>query len=270
MKNDSILITRRHALKTTALAAAACASVGPFLKAAAQGTVTGGAPPAGAAPTGPFTLPPLPYAFDALEPHIDARTMEIHHDKHHAAYVTNLNKALADAPELGKKSIEDFGQKPDRRAGKSSDGGSQPGRRPLQSYLVLADDEERRRGEPKGDLAQAIDRSFGSYSGFKRNLPKRPPNNSQRLGLARGRPSKVLTIEATPNQDNPISSSVSSLKRKLSSEVRPDPESGGPSWPGQSPGPGHRCLGTCVLSQVSKSPAGIHCRLVQRDKLGFC
>jgi len=51
----------------------------------------------------PFTLKPLPYAFDALEPHIDARTMEIHHDKHHATYVTNLNKALEAAPELAER-----------------------------------------------------------------------------------------------------------------------------------------------------------------------
>ena len=50
------------------------------------------------APNGPFTLPPLPYPFDALEPHIDAQTMQIHHDKHHAAYVANLNKAVADFP----------------------------------------------------------------------------------------------------------------------------------------------------------------------------
>src|ERR1700743_810103 len=56
----------------------------------------------------PFTVPPLPYAFDALEPHIDAKTMEIHHDKHHAAYVTNLNKALEAAPDLASKSIEDL------------------------------------------------------------------------------------------------------------------------------------------------------------------
>src|SRR5881397_1872890 len=55
-----------------------------------------------------FELPPLPYAFDALEPHIDAATMQIHHDKHHAAYVTNLNKAIAEAPELGKKPVEDL------------------------------------------------------------------------------------------------------------------------------------------------------------------
>src|SRR5258707_496599 len=56
----------------------------------------------------PFTVPPLPYAFDALEPHIDKMTMEIHHDKHHAAYVTNLNKALESAPDLAGKSIQEL------------------------------------------------------------------------------------------------------------------------------------------------------------------
>src|ERR1700677_4965390 len=62
----------------------------------------------GAAPQMTFSLPPLPYAYDALEPHIDARTMEIHHDKHHAAYVNNLNKAVADHPELQTMSIEEI------------------------------------------------------------------------------------------------------------------------------------------------------------------
>src|SRR6201988_3457338 len=62
----------------------------------------------GAAPQMTFTLPPLPYAFDALEPHIDVKTMEIHHDKHHGAYVTNLNKALEGHPELQKKSLEEL------------------------------------------------------------------------------------------------------------------------------------------------------------------
>ena len=59
-----------------------------------------------AAPSGPFSLPPLHYAFDALEPYIDAKTMEIHHDKHHQAYVNNLNKAVAGHPELGKQTVE--------------------------------------------------------------------------------------------------------------------------------------------------------------------
>src|SRR5258707_5392671 len=97
------MMTRRHALKATVLATAACATSSSILPARGQA-----APATGAAPAGPFTLPALPYAFDALEPHIDARTMEIHHDKHHAAYVTNLNKAVAEFPDLGSKKVEDL------------------------------------------------------------------------------------------------------------------------------------------------------------------
>src|SRR5437899_4048144 len=93
------MMTRRQALKTTFLASASLATVPRLLAQAAPGA---------AAPSGPFTLPPLPYATDALEPHIDALTMSIHHGKHHATYVANLNKAIADAPELGGKSIEDL------------------------------------------------------------------------------------------------------------------------------------------------------------------
>src|SRR5262245_41035411 len=90
------MMTRREALRRAGLATIACSSI----QLLAPGLVR-----AQSAPAGPFKLPPLPYAFDALEPHIDARTMEIHHDKHHAAYVNNLNKAVADAPELGQKTV---------------------------------------------------------------------------------------------------------------------------------------------------------------------
>src|SRR5207249_2237579 len=96
-----IMMTRREALTTTVLATAACAT--SIHRASAQ-AAGGGA----ASASGPFKVPPLPYGFDALEPHIDARTMEIHHDKHHGAYVMNLNKAVGEAPELAKKSIEDL------------------------------------------------------------------------------------------------------------------------------------------------------------------
>ena len=99
------MMTRRQALKTTALASAICATATTLRTVSAQSS-------AGPAPvpvvTGPYTLPPLPYKFDALEPHIDALTMQIHHDKHHAAYVTNLNKAVAEFPELGRKRVEDL------------------------------------------------------------------------------------------------------------------------------------------------------------------
>src|SRR5712664_4341738 len=96
------MMTRRQALKTAALASAACATISSIRVYAEPAESTA------AAPAGPFKVPPLPYAFDALEPYIDARTMEIHHDKHHAAYVTNLNKAVADFPELGRKQVEDL------------------------------------------------------------------------------------------------------------------------------------------------------------------
>jgi superoxide dismutase, Fe-Mn family len=90
------MLNRRQALKTTALAAAAVAS--------APATLIGQAPP----PPGPHKLPPLGYGYDALEPHFDARTMEIHHSKHHATYVTKLNEALQDFPDLQKLSIEEL------------------------------------------------------------------------------------------------------------------------------------------------------------------
>ena len=86
------MMTRREALQTTTLIAAGALVAGPALSSAH-------AQPA-PAPSGPHKLPPLPYAFDALEPHIDAQTMQIHHDKHHQAYVTNLNKALAGRDDL--------------------------------------------------------------------------------------------------------------------------------------------------------------------------
>ena len=85
------MMTRRQAIKTTALATA---SIATATSATAQPAIDGGLQ----RPL--FKLPPLPYAFDALEPYIDPRTMEIHHDKHHAAYVTNLNKAISQEPDF--------------------------------------------------------------------------------------------------------------------------------------------------------------------------
>src|SRR5438445_291233 len=98
------MLSRRQAIKA-ALATAAYAAT------TSSSTLQAGlvvSPTAALGPSDPFTLPPLPYTFDALEPHIDAQTMQIHHDKHHAAYVTNLNKAVADHPELASKPVEDL------------------------------------------------------------------------------------------------------------------------------------------------------------------
>ena len=93
-------VTRREALSTLGVGALALAASGRGLDAAA--------PDQAPAAAGPYTLAPLPYAFDALEPHIDALTMEIHHDRHHQAYVNNLNTALAGAGEAGKAPLDDM------------------------------------------------------------------------------------------------------------------------------------------------------------------
>jgi len=148
-------MTRRNALKTTALAAAACALT-PKLRAADA-----------AAPTGPFTLPPLPYATDALEPHIDARTMEIHHDKHHAAYVTNLNKALAEFPDLGKKSVEDLLRDLHSLPEKVKMAVRNQGGGHYNHSLFWQMMKKDSGGGPKGEIMDAILRSFGNFAAFK-------------------------------------------------------------------------------------------------------
>src|SRR5215471_9701823 len=143
------MMTRREALKTTLLASAGLTTFQTF---AQTPTVTA----ATDAPSGPFVLPPLPYPFDALEPHIDARTMEIHHDKHHGAYVTNLNKALEGHADLQAKSIDDLLKGLDsvpeniRTAVRNNGGGH------WNHSLFWQLMKKGGGGEPKGDLAAAI------------------------------------------------------------------------------------------------------------------
>jgi len=115
-------------------------------------------------------LPDLPYAFDALEPHIDARTMEIHHDKHHAAYVTNLNKALDGHSDLEAKSVEDLlrriGDVPEAiRNAVRNHGGGHANHSLFWDIMGPGGG-----GSPSGDLAAAIDRDFGSLDGLKEKL----------------------------------------------------------------------------------------------------
>jgi len=116
----------------------------------------------------PFTVPPLTYAFDALEPHIDAKTMEIHHDKHHGAYVTNLNKALESAPDLASKSVEELLANncaivPEniRTAVRNHGGGHY---NHSMFWTIIGPNAG---GEPVGKLAAAIDTTFGGLAGFK-------------------------------------------------------------------------------------------------------
>jgi len=193
------MMTRRQAIKTTALASVALATLPG---AHAQ---TASVPPAPAAPTGPFTLPPLPYAFDALEPYIDARTMEIHHDKHHATYVANLNKAVADYPELKKKSVEellkDLNAVPEtiRTAVRNQGGGHL-------NHSLFWQMLKKDGGEPKGALAAAIDKRFGSYNTFKDEWTKAAVGQfGSGWAWLVVDADKKLAIEPSSNQDTPLS-----------------------------------------------------------------
>ena len=150
-----------------------------------------------------FTLPPLPYSFDALEPHIDAKTMEIHHDKHHGTYVTNLNKALEGHADLQNKSIDDLLKNLDaipeniRTAVRNNGGGH------WNHSLFWPLMKKGSGGEPKGDLASAINSAFGSFAGFQEKISA--------AGVARFGSGWVwllvrdgkLAIDSTPNQDTP-------------------------------------------------------------------
>jgi len=146
-----------------------------------------------------FELPALPYAFDALEPHIDARTMEIHHGKHHNAYVTNLNNAIAGTDAEG-KSIEDL---------MSSIGSLSPAVRNnggghFNHSLFWTVMSPNGGGSPSGDLGSAIDSTFGSFDTFKAEFAKA---GATRFGSgwawlcvdAGG----SLFVTSSPNQDNP-------------------------------------------------------------------
>ena len=158
-----------------------------------------------AAPSGPFSLPPLHYAFDALEPYIDARTMEIHHDKHHQAYVNNLNKAVAGHPELGKQTVEALVQNlsmvpEDIRTAVRNNGGGHANHSLF--WLSLG---KNNGAKPTGELGKAIEAKFGNYSAFQEQFTKAA------LGVFGSGwawlsvdPDKQLLIESTPNQDSPL------------------------------------------------------------------
>ena len=152
-----------------------------------------------------FTVPPLPYPFDALEPHIDAKTMEIHHDKHHGAYVTNLNKALEGHADLQSKSLEDLLKNLDavpdsiRNAVRNNAGGH------WNHSLFWTQLSKGGGGEPKGDLAAGIKSTFASFADFQTKFAAaavgRFGSGWAWLLVKDGK----LAIDSTPNQDTPIS-----------------------------------------------------------------
>ena len=153
-----------------------------------------------------FTLPPLSYAFDALEPHIDARTMQIHHDKHHAAYVNNANAALANYPDLQDKSVwallSDLDSVPAdiRTAVRNNAGGH------ANHSMFWASMGPNAGGAPDGKLGEEIAAAFGSFDAFKEQFAKAGMGRfgSGWAWLVMDSEGK-LSITSTPNQDNPIS-----------------------------------------------------------------
>ena len=114
-----------------------------------------------------FVLPPLPYAYDALEPHIDARTMEIHYTKHHQAYVDNLNAALKDYPEWQKKSLDEIVHSIDKLPKEIATTVKNNGGGHFNHSFFWPLMKKDGGGLPKGSLAQAIDAKFGSFDKFK-------------------------------------------------------------------------------------------------------
>jgi superoxide dismutase, Fe-Mn family len=151
-----------------------------------------------------FTLPALPYDFAALEPSIDARTMEIHHDKHHAGYVNNLNAALEKAPELQSKSLDDLLQHLDavpesvRTAVRNNAGGH------WNHSMFWEIMSPKGGGEPTGKLADAIKKSFGDFATFQTQFADAA---AKRFGSGWAwlvKDGGKLSITSTPNQDTPV------------------------------------------------------------------
>jgi Fe-Mn family superoxide dismutase len=152
-----------------------------------------------------FTLPPLPYDYAALEPNIDARTMEIHHTKHHQGYVNNLNAALEKAPALQSKTLDallsDLGAVPDsiRTAVRNNGGGHW---NHSMFWTIMA---PKAGGDPGGPFAEALKRSFGDFAAFKEQFNAAA---SGRFGSGwawvTADASGALKIESTPKQDNPL------------------------------------------------------------------
>jgi Fe-Mn family superoxide dismutase len=152
-----------------------------------------------------FTLPSLPYAYDALEPHIDQKTMEIHHTKHHQAYITNLNKALESAPDLQGKTVEELLANncaivPENiRTAVRNNGGGHFNHSMF--WVIMGPGKG---GAPVGNLATAIDSTFGSFDTFKEKVNAA---GAARFGSGWAwllKSGGGLEISSTANQDSPV------------------------------------------------------------------
>ncbi len=186
-------LTRRQLLRSAGAGAAALA-LAPLAASAREEKAAGG-----------FTLPPLPYDYDALEPSIDKLTMQIHHDKHHKAYVDNLNKALAGSPDLLSKDIvsilKDISSVPEKiRQAVINNGGGHANHTMFWEIMCPAD----KSGEPDGDLAAAIKSTFGELGNLQEKINAagltRFGSGWSWLVLDGGK----LAILSTANQDSPL------------------------------------------------------------------
>jgi len=201
-----MLTTRRQALQTLTAAAIGSTLIGrlPVMaQAAAPAPAAAATPPA---PTGPFVLPPLPYAYDALEPAMDAETMHLHHDKHHAAYVKNLNIAVAKEPSLAKvTNVDDLLKTLDsvpesiRTTVRNNGGGHS-------NHSLFWETLSAKGGEPTGDFAKALTDDLGGLDKVKEDMSKAGAglfgSGWVWLVLDGGKKLNILTL---PNQDSPLS-----------------------------------------------------------------
>ena len=195
------MMNRRTALKHLGGAASALLLTESLR---AESAIAGQAPAAtpAAPPAGPFKLPSLPYAYDALEPSFDAETMHLHHDKHHQAYVNNLNIAVAAHPELAQRSVEelvtDLSAVPEavRTAVRNNGGGHA-------NHSFWWPTLGKGGAAPTGELAKAIDSKFGSLAAFQEQLTKAATGvfGSGWAWLVK-QPDGTVAIETTPNQDS--------------------------------------------------------------------
>jgi len=196
--NRRMAIKQMSGLASAVLLTSASTKVGR-----AEGTGQAASTPA-PAPAGPFTLPPLPYAYDALEPYFDAETMHLHHDKHHQAYVDKLNAAVVGHPGLASKTVYDLVANLDavpeniRKAVRNQGGGHA-------NHSFWWSTLGKGGSAPTGELAKAIDAKFGSLSSFQEKL------TAEAVGVFGSgwawlvtTPAGGLEITSTPNQDSPL------------------------------------------------------------------
>ncbi len=158
-----------------------------------------------------FELPKLAYAYDALEPHVDARTMEIHHSKHHNTYVTNLNGLIEKTPELAGKSLEailgNLNAVPESvRTGIRNHGGGTHNHNLFWEFMA-----PKAGGAPKGELAKAIDASFTSFDAFKAEFEKSAMGRFGSGWAWLVKKDSGLAVISTANQDTPISDGLTPL-----------------------------------------------------------